>query len=89
MWWDNDDELGALSMYNRYPATLIMNILLWVMHLRYDTTKEHQDNIVQNEFSEGVEEEDWIGATVSLATKLDYRWIDLRVLSNQVAALAQ
>ncbi len=58
-----------------------------VIHLRYDTTKERQDSI-ENTFSEGVEEEDWIGATVSLATKLDYRWIDLRVLSNQVA-LAQ
>eukprot|EP01084_Bolivina_argentea_P054703 100310_1 len=49
---------------------------------RYDTTKEHQDSVAQNGCSEGGEE-DWIGATVSLATKLDYRWIDLRVPSNQ------
>ncbi len=54
-----------------------------VLNLRQDTTtKDPQDSVAQNRCSEG--EEDWTGGTVSLATKLDYRWIDLRVPSNQV-----
>ncbi len=72
-------------LYHHCTLSFIMvNVGGGGLHVRCDTTKEHQDN-VQNGYTEGVEEdEDWIGATVSLATKLDYRWIDLRVPSNQV-----